>query len=341
MEKDRPPLRSLPQRAIRSALTPDLVRDAAGLWDNQNSSLAPIPAVQNFVYPIERPDGPAILRLTHESHRGILEVETELRWMIDLKQRALPLPAVHHSGRGALVETIESAEGRFFVTCFERVAGIEPDPRRPELWTDQMFERLGALIARLHQASYDAGWTQATLARRTWREESVVQNFHFYVPVGEKLVHRAFDRALAELDSLRRSRDSFGLIHADPNHANFFIASDGLNIFDFDDSCYCWFAYDLLVPIFHLPNDKPAEMNAKAQHVFHLLRSGYETIRRFNPGWSRWLSLLLRWRDLLTYGFFYEQLEIAALPDQLRSTFLAMRDRIEAERPIAQLGAAG
>jgi hypothetical protein len=42
----------------------------------------------------------------------------------------------------------------------------------------------------------------------------------------------------------------------------------------------------------------------------------------------------------LTYGFFYEQLEIAALPDQLRSTFLTMRDRIEAERPIAQLGAA-
>lgn len=341
MEEDRRPLRSLPQRAIRGALTLASVRDAAGLWNNQNPALAPIPAVQNFVYPIERPDGPAILRLTHESHRGILEVEAELRWMMDLKGRGLPVPAVHRSRRGALVEMIESAQGRFFVTCFERLAGIEPDPRKPEPSTDQMFKQLGAVIARLHQASYDAAWTQATLARRTWREDSVAQNLHFYVPVGEKLVHRAFDRALAELDSLPRSRESFGLIHGDLNQANFFITPDGLKVFDFDDSCYCWFAYDLVVPIFHLPNEEPAEINEKAQHVFHLLRRGYESVRRFNPAWSRWLSLLLRWRDLLTYGFFYEQLEIAALPDKLRSTFLAMRDRIQTERPIADLGEAG
>ena len=68
---------------------------------------------------------------------------------------------------------------------------------------------------------------------------------------------------------------------------------------------------------------------------------GYESVRRFNPAWLKWLPLLLQWRDLLTYGFFYEQLETAALPVHLREKFLAMRARIEAGRPIAEIGDAG
>ncbi len=157
------------------------------------------------------------------------------------------------------------------------------------------------------------------------------------MPVGEKAVHEAFDRVLQKLDRLPLSRESFGLIHADLNHANFFLTSTGLNIFDFDDSCYCWFAYDLLAPIFHFPAAEQRVMDAKAQRALRLLLRGYESVRRFNRAWLELLPLLLKWRDLLTYGFFYEQLEITALPDGMRRTFLAMRARIEADRPIAEI----
>ena len=341
MKKDRAPLRSAPRRAISDAITPALLRDAVALWDDRASGPVPIHAVQNFVYAIECADGSAILRLTRESHRTVSEVEAELHWMIDLKQRGLPVPAVYRSRRGALVERVESAHGGFVVSCFERLAGLEPDPHNPELWTDEMFERLGAIMAQLHQASYEAAWTQATLARRTWREESVAQNFHFYVPIGEKAVHDAFDRALQKLDRLPRSRESFSLIHADLNHANFFLTPTGLNVFDFDDNCYCWFAYDLLVPIFHFPTAEQRVLDAQAQRTLRLLLCGYESVRRFNRAWIEWLPLLLKWRDLLIYGFFYEQLEITALPDEMRQTLLAMRARIEADRPIAEIGDAG
>jgi amicoumacin kinase len=341
VNEDDVPLHCGPQRDIAAAVTNELIRNAADLWRATDSPPRAIRAVQNHVFAIERREGPATLRLTHQSHRSVAEVEAELHWMIDLKGRGLPVAEPHRSQRNALTETLRSNHGHFVATCFESLPGLKPEPTQPELWSDGMFEQLGVITAKLHQASYDAAWSPATLARRTWREESVVQNFHFYVPVGERLVHRAFDRVLAKLDSFPRSRESFGLIHADLNHTNFFIAPGGLNIFDFDDSCYCWFAYDLLVPIFHFPAADQAEMDAKAQHAFRLLRRGYETVRRFNPAWWRWLSLLLQWRDLLIYGSFYEQLEIAALPDKMRSSFLAMRDRIEAGRPIADLGEAG
>jgi amicoumacin kinase len=131
------------------------------------------------------------------------------------------------------------------------------------------------------------------------------------------------------------------LIHADLNHANFFIVHEGLNVFDFDDSCFCWFAYDLIVPIFHFPTTNQIAMDAATQHDFRSLLRGYELSRPFDRDWLDWLPLFLNWRDLLTYGFSYEQLEIAGLPDKLRQTFLGMRARIEADRPIAEIGDAG
>lgn len=330
-------LRSPFQRAVAAAATSEVARQAGDFWGGRLTAPEPIRAVQNYVFSLACAGRPAILRLTHESHRQVEEVEAELRWLLDLKKRGLPVAAPFLSRRNHLTEMIPSAHGRFVVSCFERLEGGAPDPDTPELWGEGMFERLGTLTAHLHQASYEAGWTQAHLPRRTWREESVAQNFHFYVPVGEKAVHERFDHVLAQLDALPRTRDAYGLIHADLNHANFLLTPSGLSLFDFDDSCYCWFAYDLIVPIFHLP----AANEEMAQAAFRSLLRGYESVRRFNPAWRRWLSLLLQWRDLLIYGFFYEQLEIPALPDRLRHTFLAMRARIEAGRPIAEIGDAG
>ena len=212
--------------------------------------------------------------------------------MIDLKECGLPVAVPYRSRRDCRTETVSSAQGKFVAACFEHLDGVEPDPANPELWTDQMFEQLGAVTAKMHQASYDAAWTQATLPRRTWREESVAQNFHFYVPVGEKAVHEAFDRVLAKLDALPRSRDAYGLIHADLNHANFFLTPGRLNVFDFDDSCYCWFAYDLIVPIFHFPGRRSSRdecQGASTRFAFSCAdtRAFAVSIR----AWLKWLPL--------------------------------------------------
>ncbi|MGI8890554.1 MAG: phosphotransferase enzyme family protein [Chthoniobacterales bacterium] len=340
MKENQTALLSDPQRAISEALTPEIAQDAARTWQAEGATLRSIPAVQNFVYAVERDDGPAILRFTHESHRSAQEVEAEVRWMQDLHERGLPVPEVRYSQNGALVETADSSHGRFLVTCFKRLAGQAPDPTDLRVWNPSMFEQLGAVMARLHQAAYEAAWTPASLARRSWREENVAQNFHFYVPADEKMVHRAFDRLLGELDLWPRARDSYGLIHADLNHANFFITSGGLDIFDFDDSCYFWFAYDLVVPIFHFPAAAQPEFDAKAREALVALLRGYESVRRLSTQWLETMPLLFKWRDLVTYGFFYQQLKIGNLPERLRTTFLSMRARIEADRPIAEVGSA-
>ena len=64
-------------------------------------------------------------------------------------------------------------------------------------------------------------------------------------------------------------------------------------------------------------------------------------VRRFDRGWLEVVSVFFKCRDLITCGFFWEQLELAALPESVAENFLAMRARIEADRPIAEISDAG
>jgi Ser/Thr protein kinase RdoA (MazF antagonist) len=52
---------------------------------------------------------------------------------------------------------------------------------------------------------------------------------------------------LDELKSLPKDRDSYGLIHGDFNDGNFTVdyTNGDISAFDFDDSCYFWFMYEI------------------------------------------------------------------------------------------------
>ena len=326
------PRRTAKGRAIEQAANLELARRAAARWGAPAEAMPRrIHSVQNFVFAVNLPE-PAILRLTHRSHRRRKEIEAELRWINDLLARKLPVARPLPSAAGQLVESL----GDFSASCFERLPGFAPNPSDPKRWNARMFEQLGKAIGQLHSAAIDAGWNERRLARPSWRGESVARNFHSLIPDPENAIHRAFDRLLAQLEALPRTPTSYGLIHADLNHANFFVARDGLKIFDFDDSCFSWFAYDLIVSLYHLP---PAQLNTLS--VLKLLIRGYERVRPFDQCWLEWLPLFFKWRDFITYAFFHEQLEIESLPRNLRDTFLAMRARLEADRPIAEIRSAG
>jgi hypothetical protein len=66
-----------------------------------------------------------------------------------------------------------------------------------------------------------------------------------------------------------------------------------------------------------------------------LLVRGYGRVRPLDPASLEW-PLFLKWRDLLIYAFFHEQLEVGESPGKPRQTFLGMRAWIEADRPIAE-----
>jgi len=154
------PPRSAAQNEIVRALTGDVLRRAARCWNAPLDTLAALPAVQNFVYAMDSADGPAILRLTHERHRTAEEVEAELCWIADLAGRKLNVARPRRSRSGAWLEIIESTCGKFIATSFERAAGVAFDLSRPQRWNAKLFEAWGALIAQLHNAARESGWSE-------------------------------------------------------------------------------------------------------------------------------------------------------------------------------------
>ena len=68
-------------------------------------------------------------------------------------------------------------------------------------------------------------------------------------PYRERLpgIGQKYDQLLAELHTLPQDADSYGLIHFDFNDGNFTVDYDNgdITVFDFDDSCYFWFMFDL------------------------------------------------------------------------------------------------
>jgi Ser/Thr protein kinase RdoA (MazF antagonist) len=68
-----------------------------------------------------------------------------------------------------------------------------------------------------------------------------------YLPKNKEIIKKKFNILINESNPLSKDKDSYGLIHADFGDGNFVINYDNGNItvFDFDDSAYCWFMYDI------------------------------------------------------------------------------------------------
>src|SRR4051812_11923723 len=120
------------------------------LWDAHVDSLTPVAESENFVYRFDDPAGnQRYLRLTHQTHRTVNQITSELDFVRYLAEHdelhvAQPVP----SKSGNLIETIETPSGEIHAVAFEAVAG-----ERIQWGTDAqnrkyLFDR-GRMLGRL------------------------------------------------------------------------------------------------------------------------------------------------------------------------------------------------
>src|SRR5205823_5552727 len=80
-----------------------------------------------------------------------------------------------------------------------------------------------------------------------------------YLPCHETVIWREYHSLIEWLSGLEKNEDTFGLIHGDLGSTNFLCKDDSITLFDFDDSCYHWFLYDLAIT-FYPHGYKPCAM---------------------------------------------------------------------------------
>jgi Ser/Thr protein kinase RdoA (MazF antagonist) len=202
---------------------------------------------ENATFKLECDDGLMFaLRIHREGYHTREAIASELAWLIDLRAKNVAITPVPVAGRdGELIQKMDR-----HIVLFRWEAGLEPsitgDLARP-------FEILGETAARMHLHAKE--WQRHLwFTRHVWNFETALgeQNPHW----GRWREGLGVDSAMADmfartvaligrrLAAYGKTRDNFGLVHADMRLANLLIDGEQVKVLDFDDSGFSWFMYD-------------------------------------------------------------------------------------------------
>lgn len=236
-----------------------LAANSLRLWDVPADATARlINLSENATYLVEGSDGyRSILRIHRENYHSRNAIETELAWMraLNHESEVVTPPTVP----GLDKQIIQSADvdglpNPRYMVMFEFIEGQEPDESQDLV---EPFEQLGEIAALTHLHSmfwqrpenferlvWDLGSVFGKHANwGDWRDAPAVDDdSRVTLNALEELVKR-------RLRAYGKSRDRFGLIHADMRLANLLIHEGSTRLIDFDDSGLGWFMYDFAAGI--------------------------------------------------------------------------------------------
>ncbi|MCD5344658.1 phosphotransferase [Arthrobacter sp. AK04] len=236
---------------------------------------------ENATFRIEVDGVPiSVLRVHRPGHVGdSRQIAGELAWVRRLAEEAVVrVPDVVPTASGDLLQTFADPSGStWYCVAFAFVAGdILEDFADPRPY----YAEIGATTARLHRQVQ--GWQLPDgFTRFSWHLGDMLGETSRWgdwrradlKPDQAEVLARAEFAAVAALDSLPVSGDSWGLVHADLRPSNIMIDGGALTVIDFDDCGFSWLLYDFASALSFIEHEPYAPDIAKSWVA------GYRTVR--------------------------------------------------------------
>ncbi|MDN4603013.1 phosphotransferase [Paenibacillus sp. F6_3S_P_1C] len=204
---------------------------------------------RNIVYTCEQEGCESlILRISFLPDRNREDYIAELEYVQYLFDHGASVSNVVSSKKGNLLEEITYDHYTFFVSLFNKAKGkmlVENNYQyREGAPITEHYYNCGKVLGKMHQIS--KGY--APVHRRhhffdnykgEYIDNMIPESFS---PLKEKMVE-----LLNTLKGLDTNQETFGMIHFDYNDGNYSIDFDTgqITIYDFDNSCFGWYMYDL------------------------------------------------------------------------------------------------
>jgi amicoumacin kinase len=296
---------------------------------------------ENYVFEVYRENKPMILRITHSSHRSNDEILAELDWINYLHEQNVCCPAVFTSSKNQLIETLPGGDGSSFYAClFSKVPGYPVKIKSSE-FNDQLFHAWGEAIGQMHAVTKNYHPSKQIKLRPTWVDEELL-DIETYVP-NEKEIIKNTTLLINKLKSLPVNKDNFGLIHSDIHSGNFFYDGESVQVFDFDDCSYHWFASDIAIPLYYsiLYGYQDGSEREREQFAMNFLAhfiKGYEQYNTLPSGWKEQLSLFFMLRDVTLYSVLHKKISPEERDENIDKLLEALKSRIIKKEPIVKLG---
>ncbi|WP_027094664.1 phosphotransferase enzyme family protein [Cohnella thermotolerans] len=264
-----------------------IARRAVGLYPLPSSSrVRLLNYSENATYLVEHGGSgeKTILRVNRPGYHSKEELDAELVWMQAIRREgtvAVPEPIAGSNGEFVQAIRLEGGGAKiYYCVMFSFLSGSAPDEEDEEGMVVQ-FEKLGMVTALLHEHSREK-MASLALKRPEWVYDNMLganptwgrwQDGLHITPERERLFQRVSEIVERRLERFGRSKDRFGLIHADLRLANLLVEGDRIRVIDFDDCGYSWFLYDLASALSFI------EHKPYVEELIAAWLRGYERIR--------------------------------------------------------------
>lgn len=204
---------------------------------------------RNVVYTCEKEGAEAyILRISFLPDRSREDFLAEVEYIRYLFEHGGSVPDVISSRKGNLLEEFTHNDHTFFVSLFEKARGkklVENNYRyREGVPITEYYYNCGKALGKLHQIS--KGYTPIH-RRYSFFDKYNAGYIDKLIPDSLSPLKKKLADLLNTLEELDRNRETYGMIHFDYNDGNYSIDFDTgkLTVYDFDNSCFGWYMYDL------------------------------------------------------------------------------------------------
>lgn len=287
----------------------------------------------SYVYEFTKNNAPFILKISHSTRRTANEIHGEMDWLHYLGKHGVPVAKSIPSDEGNLVEVIGENASYFTAVAYEKAPGQLPTKA---MWSEPFFEEWGRITGKLHSLSKSYQAMNPVWKRKEWFEEEHV-NLQRYIPADQKVVIAKSNDLLDRLKCLPRDKDRYGMTHGDLHFHNFHVHAGTITLFDFDDSAYNYFVYDIAVVLFYAffrPLQEAADKQLFIREFFTSFLKGYRQENDFPIEWLSYLPDFLKLRHLILYVVFLQSVEGQAIEAEDKETMNRLRRVIEEEWPI-------
>ncbi|NHJ02302.1 MAG: hypothetical protein EAX86_09225 [Candidatus Heimdallarchaeota archaeon] len=258
-------------------------------------------ADNNFIYEFILEGKEYILRAGTRHKEELIQAEIE--WILFLHSQNIKVSIPVHSKVKKYLEQVEH-EGKIYqVVAFEKALGDRVELRNPAEWNEQFWETMGKVMANLHQASVLYNSHEPQYRRPMYYEDEYVVGLDDYLDSEEdKAIFQIANRLLKHFEELPTNPDAFGVIHTDLHTDNFHKHGNNMIIFDWDDSYYFFFIYDLAAAFHETIWDNPVEKRQEfADRFIPVFWKGYSSVYPLDRKWLNYLSEFFKWREFIIY----------------------------------------
>ena len=279
-----------------------LLAFAANSYGFKRRTLNFISGSTNQIYCFQKDGKWYILRFSQRPMEQARQTKAEMDWLYYLASHgmgvSLPLPAKNN----ALVLSAEDDGKSYVISAFEALPGRNWDRNNPDLWNTEVFYAWGKAMGDMHRLTKD--YSPPGDVRGPFTGRDTVRNTFETCPSVNKILE-ALQR---EMMALPRDRDAYGLIHFDLHPWNFLIDGGRINVFDFDDSLYGWFALDIGVALYHglwWGRKDDAGHDFTEEMIRHFLR-GYLSANQLSAFWISKIPMFMKYRQICKLSWFYD-----------------------------------